>query len=310
MTDGPVVSVIMNCYNSDAYLKEAIQSVVDQTFKNWEIIFWDNQSTDQSAEIAASFNDNRIKYYYAAEHTSLGAARNLAFDKCAGTYVAFLDCDDTWLTDKLEKQVRLFKARPDVDFIYANYYVQDMIKKKSTPAIKRVQPEGNIFEHLLYEYSIGILTVMVRIERLNELDALFDLNLSLAEDYELFMRILFTSKAAYIHDFLASYRIHATNISFSRQRDWVKEFTYVIRKFRELDTEKRYVKGLEHLEKENVVRDAIINAVQGELHQARGLMQPLKYDNLKNIAFYLITFLPVPVWFLLRPLWGRRWFYR
>nr|MCH9813328.1 glycosyltransferase [Campylobacterota bacterium] len=74
----PLVSVVINCYNSDTYLKEAIESVFNQTYQNWEIIFWDNQSTDRSAEIIKSYNDNRIKYFYAPVHTPLGEARNLA----------------------------------------------------------------------------------------------------------------------------------------------------------------------------------------------------------------------------------------
>ena len=60
----PLVSVIMNCHNGDKYLEEAIKSVIKQTYKNWEIIFWDNNSTDKSAEIVNSFKDDRIKYFY------------------------------------------------------------------------------------------------------------------------------------------------------------------------------------------------------------------------------------------------------
>jgi glycosyltransferase involved in cell wall biosynthesis len=100
MNDAPLVSVIMNCYNSDRYLKEAIQSVIDQTYQNWEIVFWDNRSTDQSAIIVTSFNDSRIKYFLADEHTGLGKARNAALAKSTGEYVSFLDCDDIWFSDK------------------------------------------------------------------------------------------------------------------------------------------------------------------------------------------------------------------
>lgn len=78
--NNPLVSVIMNCYNSETYLKDAIA----QTYENWEIIFWDNQSIDKSPKIVKSYTDKRIKYFYAPEHTLLGEARNKAIEKADG----------------------------------------------------------------------------------------------------------------------------------------------------------------------------------------------------------------------------------
>ena len=101
MSEMPLVSIVMNCYNSDEYLEIAIESVLNQNYTNWELIFWDNQSSDNSAKISQSFNDSRIKYFYAPSHTSLGEARNLAIEKTLGNWVAILDCDDIWHKDKL-----------------------------------------------------------------------------------------------------------------------------------------------------------------------------------------------------------------
>ena len=97
----PLVSVIMNCYNGEKYLKEAIDSVCAQTYENWEIIFWDNQSADQSAKIFQSYNDPRLKYHYAPIHTFLYEARNNAIEKARGEFIAFLDVDDWWYSEKL-----------------------------------------------------------------------------------------------------------------------------------------------------------------------------------------------------------------
>ena len=80
----PLISVIINCYNGEKYLREAIDSVINQTYQNWEIIFWDNQSTDSSKQIVTSYKDNRIHYFCAPTHTSLGEARNLAVEKANG----------------------------------------------------------------------------------------------------------------------------------------------------------------------------------------------------------------------------------
>ena len=104
----PLVSVIINCYNGEKYLRQAIDSVLSQSYKNFEIIFWDNQSTDASAELVQSFNDSRIKYFLSPNHTVLYGARNQAVQKASGDFLSFIDCDDIWSREKLERQLRLF----------------------------------------------------------------------------------------------------------------------------------------------------------------------------------------------------------
>ena len=112
----PLVSIIMNCYNGERFLQESIKSVLSQTYENWELIFWDNQSKDKSAEIFKSFNDKRLKYYFAEKHTLLSEARNEAIKRSTGEFVAFLDTDDYWERDKLELQLPLFK-NPEVGVV-------------------------------------------------------------------------------------------------------------------------------------------------------------------------------------------------
>ncbi len=111
----PAVSVIMNCYNSSRYLREALDSVLAQTFADWELIFWDNRSTDDSAKIFKSYTDKRLRYFMAPTHTVLGRARNMAVGEARGEWLAFLDCDDLWVPQKLEKQIAV--VREDTDEI-------------------------------------------------------------------------------------------------------------------------------------------------------------------------------------------------
>src|SRR5205085_2533899 len=89
----PTVSVIMNCFNGERWLREAIDSVFEQSYQDWEIVFWDNCSTDASAEIARGYGD-RVRYFGAETRTSLGAARSLALQRARGEYIGYLDCDD------------------------------------------------------------------------------------------------------------------------------------------------------------------------------------------------------------------------
>ena len=119
MINSKLVSVVVNCFNGQDYLKEALQSVLDQDYENWELIFWDNCSTDQSKKIFDGFLDSRFKYYYSNEHTVLYEARNLAIDKCSGDLIAFLDVDDYWKSNKLSMQVGEFND--DIGLVCSDY---------------------------------------------------------------------------------------------------------------------------------------------------------------------------------------------
>ena len=87
MDNTPLVSILMNCFNGERYLREAIDSIFSQTYQNWELVFWDNQSTDNSKAIFDSYQDSRLKYYYAPKHTDLGGGRANAFKYLRGDYI-------------------------------------------------------------------------------------------------------------------------------------------------------------------------------------------------------------------------------
>ncbi|PHM16503.1 MAG: glycosyl transferase, partial [Sulfuricurvum sp. PD_MW2] len=198
----PLVSVIMNCYNSDTYLREAIDSVITQSYQNWEIIFWDNQSTDTSANIIASYNDQRIKYFYAPEHTILGEARNLALTQVSGQLIAFLDCDDLWEEQKLELQVQTFIHDQNIALVYTNYWSFNQTKMQKTKALKgnTIEGYGDVtFKKLLLKYPIGMSTVMISFNKLQLLNEWFDPHLRLTEEFDLFLRISYNGKIKYIN---------------------------------------------------------------------------------------------------------------
>ena len=118
MEHSPLISIIINCFNGERFLREAIDSVIAQTYSNWELIFWDNQSTDSTANIVRSYHDDRIRYFYAPEHTSLGEARNLALEKANGVYIGFLDSDDKWLPSFLSEYVSVIRENPSAVLIF------------------------------------------------------------------------------------------------------------------------------------------------------------------------------------------------
>ena len=112
----------MNCFNGDKYLKDSINSILNQTYKNWELIFWDNKSEDKSEAIFKSYSDERFKYFKANEHTSLYRARNLAIEKSNGDFISFLDTDDLWDKKKIELQMKYFKNEK-VGLVFTNYWI-------------------------------------------------------------------------------------------------------------------------------------------------------------------------------------------
>ena len=107
--NNPLVSIIMNCHNGEKYLKKSLQSVINQTYKNWELIFWDNRSIDKSKDIVKGFKDKRFKYFKSKKFNSLYESRNLAIKKSKGRYICFLDTDDWWLKKKLIYQIDVFR---------------------------------------------------------------------------------------------------------------------------------------------------------------------------------------------------------
>ena len=90
------VSVIMNCRNGDKFLKKSINSIISQTYENWELIFFDNSSTDKSVEVVKNFSDKRIKIFKSKKFLKLYDARNLAISKAKGDFISFCDTDDWW----------------------------------------------------------------------------------------------------------------------------------------------------------------------------------------------------------------------
>ena len=159
MTDQPLVSIIMNCFNGDKFLKEAIDSVYKQNFNNWEIIFWDNLSNDKSAYIAKSYNE-KLRYFLSKKHTELGVARNLALKKARGKYIGFLDCDDLFIKDKLKSQTAYMEGSNHV----MSYGTSIIIDKKGNELKRRVarNNSGDIFGSLLMHYEINMQSVLIK----------------------------------------------------------------------------------------------------------------------------------------------------
>ena len=222
MPEQSLVSVIMNCFNGEKYLREALDSVLAQTYSNWELIFWDNQSTDQSAEIFRSYDDPRFKYFHAANHTLLYEARNYAVSRSQGEFVAFLDVDDWWDPEKLEKQIPLFDD-PEVGLVYGNYWFENERKGTRKVGHRKQLPSGRILNELLKQYVVGLLTIVIRRQAFESLDHPFDPRYHVIGDFDLTVRLAVVWKLACVQEPIACYRWHGGNESSAHNKLHIEE---------------------------------------------------------------------------------------
>ena len=118
-----LVSIIMTCHNGQRFLNEAVDSLIKQTHENWELIFYNNYSSDRSKNIILKYNDKRIRYFETDKILSLGDIRNRSILKVKGDYICFLDVDDLWENNKIEKQLYLFQTLKNLDVVSSNYRI-------------------------------------------------------------------------------------------------------------------------------------------------------------------------------------------
>ena len=215
----PLVSVIMNGFNSARYLAEAIASVLGQTYDRWEIIFWDNCSEDATEAIVRSFADPRIHFFRAPRQMPLAEGRNFAIARAGGSWVAFLDCDDLWLPDKLSRQVALLQTESldELGLIYGRTQSFSDRGDQGETIYRyegRPLPTGNILRPLLLEGNlVPIVSAMISKAAYDTVGGIPD-HLVFAEDYWLFVAIASRYRAACVQDVCCRYRVHAASATF------------------------------------------------------------------------------------------------
>ncbi len=288
MSNKPLVSVVMNCYNSDTYLKEAIDSVIAQTYENWELIFWDNQSTDKSAEIVKSYDDKRIKYFYAPTHTTLGEARNKALEKVNGEYIAFLDCDDLYLPQKIEKTLECFKS-DEIGLVYTNGYTLFQDKNNKKAFYNKVQLSGDVFEAWIASYQVMIPSVMFKKSTLANMNYLFDTRFSMVEEFDFFVRMSKLSQVYYLDEKLCIWRAHNDSLSWTKRELFEKEnrlfLEDFLRKYPELENENCIQKF-----KSKIAYHEFYNKWNEKKIIKRGVLKPYLLVDKRLIIIYFLSF--------------------
>jgi len=191
MNKNPTVSVIIPTYNRAHLIGRAIQSVLNQTYQDFELIVVDDGSTDNTEDVIRQFQekDKRIRYIKHDKNKGGSAARNTGIKNSKGKYIAFQDSDDEWFPNKLEKQMKIFKKEsPNLGIVYTGFYRIKDSEKKYIPSHEIVKKEGRIYEELLKGNFITTQSILVRKECFKKV-GIFDENLPRLQDWELVMRL-------------------------------------------------------------------------------------------------------------------------
>lgn len=213
---GPLVSVVMPTYNHAQYIGRAIQSVLDQTYKNWELIVIDNHSTDNTVELLAGFSDSRITYLKIHNNGVIALSRNVGIREAKGEWIAFLDSDDWWSSDKLN--ICCSNIRSNVDLLYHDLIIEkeDQTSSESKMLIESRQLKSPVLLDLLVSGNLLANSAVIVRKRLLEQVGLIDENplMIACEDYNTWLKIAEISEGfLYVNQKLGTYMLHKKGMS-------------------------------------------------------------------------------------------------
>tara|TARA_B100000427_G_scaffold316824_1_gene312269 strand:+ start:2001 stop:2921 length:921 start_codon:yes stop_codon:yes gene_type:complete len=305
MKNIPLVSIVINCYNGEKFLKKCFQSVLNQSYKNWEIIFWDNCSTDRSKIIFDSYKDHRFKYFKSKFNVSLGQARLWAVNKCKGDFISFLDVDDIWFPKKTEIQVkRMMKDNSALSY----GSIIEFDKTGMEYLRKPVHCSGKIFKNQLLQFDINVPSSMINRKILLDKKLNFDKNIFASEEYCLFMQLIFNEKVTVINKPLAKYFIRSDSLTNQKSHLWAKEREYtlnlIIKKYPNSilkfpkEFKEAYSRAYYYRARHAMFKKEKTKAIQN--------MRKICFNNLRYFFLYLLLFFPDSVWNRIHEIKNRR----
>jgi glycosyltransferase involved in cell wall biosynthesis len=211
-----LVSIMMPAYNAEAYIHQAIESAISQSYPYWELIVVDDGSTDRTAEIASLFKDSRIKLV-GQENGGEAMARNTALQQMEGEWIAFLDADDAFLPDHLNVAVNALREHPEWDGVYTDgLHIDTEGRELPRLSSRRRGPfEGWLFDKLVWGSDVfgPPLCVMIRREQVLSRELHYDPRIVIGPDWDFFLRYSEHASFGYRNEVTCKYRIHQTNIS-------------------------------------------------------------------------------------------------
>lgn len=222
--DKPKVSVLIPAYNAQEFIQRAISSVLRQTFADLELIVVDDGSRDRTGQIIRQMqkDDPRISYFY-QENRGLANTRNRLVDLAGGEFIAFLDHDDEWLPEKIEKQLRLFEKDRKTGLVFCDIYLKNNGKIIATSFKERKPYRGYVFYEYLFSDNFATLSTVVLPKRVLLEFMPFNPEYEINEEFDVFLKIARNYKFDYIAEPLAVYHIHGNNTVMSNAKKMAEE---------------------------------------------------------------------------------------
>ena len=296
----PKVSVIVTTYNRAHMVTETIDSILDQTFKDFELIVVDNYSADNTEEVVKSYTDERIRYFKHQNNGIIAVNRNYGINQAQSEYIAFCDDDDLWYPEKLEKCLEIFRQNKDIILVCHDENVSYNGK------IIRVDICGTYVEPVYYDLlfsgnRIFTSAVVVRRDTLLRADG-FNENPGFfgVEDWDLWMRLATVGKFYFLHEILGQYRIHGSAYSYDVEKRTRHSLNVVEHHFKHLPTDERR----KHERKIKKVKAAILfgggwgNLRRGEFFRAQNWFKegiqvyPFSFRNYIGLTLALFRICP------------------
>ena len=239
----PKVSVVIPTYNRANFLPRTIKSVLNQTFQDFELIIVDDCSTDNTQEVVKEFQkkDDRIRYIRLDKNSGAPAhPKNIGIQNAKGEFIAFLDSDDEWLPDKIEKQLELFKKNSRLGFVSCNAFIVDEGQNKKVEY--KIPKSNNYFLSLLETDIIcSCSSVMVKKNVLDDV-SYFDENFKVSDDWDMWLRISEKYDFDFVPKPLFEYYIHGGNVTQTLSVDErIKDLKYILKKYK--NSYRRYPKA-------------------------------------------------------------------
>ena len=258
------VSVVMPVYNTpDEVLKEAVESILNQTYKDFELLIINNGSCSDITTVIDKYSDSRIKYYEIKENHGVAAARNLGIEKMSGEYYAVMDSDDIASPDRLEKQVQIFEAEPDV------LLCASLFKRFPEEVVVKAPLKPGLLDFLKRDF-LGHSTVMIRIG--NKKEFLYQEEYEVCDDIELYSRLIMKGRFYVIPEALVNYRFEGKGISIKKSNK-VSECAKKIKN-----------QQMEFLTSDKKLQKKIINLLVSDTKIEKSFME--RIFSIKNIAVF------------------------
>jgi len=285
----PKFSVIINVFNGESYLCQAITSVLQQTLSDLELIIVDNASNDGTVDLINGFDDKRIKKIFNKKTIPLGESRNIGLKLSQGEFVSFLDCDDWWSVNRLEL---VYKRCKSTDFaaLYTNGYKFFQKNQVTRKFYNFSQKEGDLFNQLVSRYHIYLPSLVFSRIYLDKLDYFFNPKYSMIEEAELVIRISRLGQVIYSNDCTCYWRVHEDSLSWTAQGKFSIENAQFLSDLKSWNYKELNTESIRAFEARNAYRTYLDKSKNGI--SCRSLLRPYIWYDKRLLVFYVLSFMP------------------